>query len=262
MNSSLNSALSDHREKVHIRLFVFSLIHTSWFVRHRPTQHRVEFNLHSIEMTALNSFSCIQREPVDVPHKKRVHAQIGGSFTVDEAVAQKWQAEMARRRLLQRERQFYFYQQQQQLQPLPHKSFPVQKRKKSVRFAPTVSVATRSVDEEDLRNSWYNEQDYRKFEYEVRDTVQLMSKVGSDGLDKSKYTTVGLEAYAAGRKGMMQRRYNTMKHNAIVLELYDVQRSNGVFDDVMVRKISERFSKETMRHAYIRAMLDSSLKMI
>jgi hypothetical protein len=218
-------------------------------------------------MTAINSFSQIQRQhPVTVLRdgspRKRSHAQIGRGFTVEGVIALKWQEEMARRRLLERERQLYFNQQHPQVQKHPYQSSFMQKRKKSVRFAPLVSVTTRSVNEEDLRNSWYNEQDYRQFEREVRETVHILTKVGPDELDKSKYSTLGLEAYATGRKGMMQRRYNTMKHNAVVLELYDVQRSNGVFDDIMVRKISERFSKETIRHAYIRAMLDSSLEMI
>ena len=120
------------------------------------------------------------------------------------------------------------------------------KQTKQVCFAPMATMITTSAPtEEDNLNSWYTAQDYRSFELENRRTVEAIYHAGgSDSLNPEEISPVGLEQLLHGRKRMFARRLRNKQHAVMVLEMYDVQRCNGVFDPEMVRRLSERFTDD------------------
>lgn len=118
--------------------------------------------------------------------------------------------------------------------------------KKRVHFAVTSSFRTRHATDEDLANSWYDADHYRAFEHDKQTSIALYD-AGED------VDIEGLEHIAGGREQVVQRRMHTLKHSAVVLELYDVQRCCGVFDDDLMRRVSQRLSEEPVKVAYLRA---------
>ena len=123
---------------------------------------------------------------------------------------------------------------------------PPQAEKNKVHFATTSSIRTRQVTAEDLDNSWYDSQHYRSFELENRECIALHDA----GVEVE---IQGLEHVTGGREKIAQRRMQTLKHNAVVLELYDVQRCCGVFDADLLCRVSQRLSKEPVQRAFDRA---------
>jgi hypothetical protein len=137
------------------------------------------------------------------------------------------------------------------------------KQKKRVTFAlesNTVNVREEETSE-DFQNSWYQDQDYRNFEDENRRIVQSVRLNGGDfsHLDETQYSVHGLEQYifpdgSSSIRSSTARRSRTMQHAAIVLDVYNFQKSNGLLlDDELVRKVSLRFSQEMIRTAFVRA---------
>jgi len=110
---------------------------------------------------------------------------------------------------------------------------------------------TSTPTEEDIHNSWYKAEDYRGFELLNRRTVQMIYHAGGvDSLNPKDVSEIGLEQFLLGRKRIVARRLRNKQHVAMVLEMYDLQRCNGVFDPEMVRRISQRFGDD---QAVIRA---------
>ena len=120
------------------------------------------------------------------------------------------------------------------------------KHTKQVCFAPMATMITTSAPtKEDSLNSWYTAQDYRAFELENRQTVEAIYQAGgTDALNPEEISAVGLEQMLCGRKRIFARRLRNKQHAVMVLEMYDVQRCNGVFDPEMVRRLSERFTDD------------------
>lgn len=120
------------------------------------------------------------------------------------------------------------------------------KQTKQVCFAPMATMITTSAPtEEDNLNSWYTAQDYRAFELANRRTVEAIYQAGgTDSLNPEEISPVGLEQLLYGRKRILARRLRNKQHAVMVLEMYDVQRCNGVFDPEMVRRLSLRFTDD------------------
>jgi hypothetical protein len=158
----------------------------------------------------------------------------------------------------------------------------IQQPKKHVRFAPTATVHTRSVSNEDLYNSWYDANDYINFEIDNRETVSFLydkmkqvtksktidelSKVSIKILTKYlidilnndhhgilQYQILGLEQFIFGQKHMLERRKETMEHSLMVLEMYDVQRTMQHYNPDVLRRVSERYSYTKVDRAIRRA---------
>jgi hypothetical protein len=165
----------------------------------------------------------------------------------------------------------YCLEQQESLVPI--------KEKKHVRFAPTATVHTRSVSDDDLYNSWYDANDYLNFETENRHIVSFiydkmkqfsatneLSKVSLKVMTKYlievlnndqygiiQYQILGLEQFIFGPKHMLQRRKETMEHSLMVLEMYDVQRTMQQYNPDVLRRVSERYSNTKVERAIRRA---------
>jgi hypothetical protein len=184
-----------------------------------------------------------------LPFKKRSHEK-QGAIAFENALSLRWQAMVSHRRYLAKQQQQQYHSNGFSLYGYESGSArPTMislraKFKKQVRFAPTATVNTRSVTQDDLDNSWYTDEQYISFERENREIVAFVCQAGGDvsKLDPEKYSVIGLEHYIEGRKQMMARRLKTMQHSAMVLEMYDVLRCNGIVDPEVVRKVSERCS--------------------
>jgi hypothetical protein len=137
------------------------------------------------------------------------------------------------------------------------------------------------VNEEDIYQRWYQMEDYNAFEVDNRDIVTCinqklkeycrtkdLSKVPMNELRLTllyilqntstnpllSYQILGLEQFLYGPKYMYERRQETMHHNVMVLEMYDVQRATLHYHPHVLRKVSERFSIANVERAIQRAM--------
>lgn len=237
---------------------------------HRSTIRLNRFCIPSITMNSQYSQGGIffAKSHPPTPYRKRRHHQVqvesnAMSFQ-SSALSLQWQGKL------------YREQQQQSALPYPFSALPVSKNThcqydspssgspvylrplkrvkptKQVCFAPMATVITTSTpSEEDNHNSWYKAEDYRSFELLNRRTVQTIYQAGGVvSLNPNDVSEIGLEQFLVGRKRMVARRLRSKQRVAMVLEMYDVQRCNGVFDPEMVRRISQRFGDD---QAVIRA---------
>lgn len=128
---------------------------------------------------------------------------------------------------------------------------------KRVRFAEPETTSTVSTDWnlQDMRNSWYQIDDYDYFENDTRRTVVALRHVRGDlrKLDPRQYTVTGLEKNLC-RKQTYRRKLQTVRHVQTVI---DAQLSTG--DEEQLKAISEVFSKQTIQRAHLRAALDQTL---
>lgn len=87
---------------------------------------------------------------------------------------------------------------------------------KTVTFAPTLTVQTRSMTEHDLQNAWYSSRDYQRFSEERRQTL-LNAATVEDPLE-----LLGLEHYhsesLSQRSLALQRKLDHVRHVHQVLE--------------------------------------------
>jgi len=128
--------------------------------------------------------------------------------------------------------------------------------KKRVRFVEPETTSTISIhwNLQDMRNSWYQVEDYEYFENDTRLTVLALRHVRGDlrKLDPGQYTVAGLEKNLS-RKQMYHRKLQTVRH---VQTIIDAQLTG---DEEQLKAISEMFSKQTIQRAHLRATLDQSL---
>ena len=164
-----------------------------------------------------------------------------------------------------------------------------------VRFAPTATMHTlpATVSDKDVYQSWYQVEDYHAFERENRDIVtyihqtlkeycqtkdlsklsrnvlqQTLSHILQQKQNDASSTSallpiqiLGLEQFLYGPKYMYERRQETIHHNMMVLEMYDVQRCTTVqhpppdrhHPQQVLRRVSERFSMHNVERAIQRA---------
>jgi hypothetical protein len=151
---------------------------------------------------------------------------------------------------------------------------------KLVRFAPTATMHTLPrVNDDDMYNSWYQADDYNAFERDNRQVVlyinnvlkeccmtkdlskvsmkiknkHLLKIIQNDPTNLLPYQILGLEQFIYGPKYMYERRQETMHHNMMVLEMYDVQRTTKHYNPSVLRRVSERFSIQKVERAIQRA---------
>ena len=132
------------------------------------------------------------------------------------------------------------------------------RKSKRVRFAePEInSIYFHHSDVDDLRNSWYQENDYLYFESDNRLTILALRHARGDlrKLDPRRYTVSGLEKILT-RRQMVGRKLQTARH---VQTVVDAQRHPGQ-DEEQLKAISEMLSKQAMQRAHLRAALDQTL---
>ena len=153
-------------------------------------------------------------------------------------------------------------------------------RVKLVRFAPTATMHTLPLESEhDMFHRWYQTDDYNNFESDNRQVVlyinnslkeycltkdlskvsmkmknkKLLKIMQNDPTNLLPYQILGLEQFIYGPKYMYERRQETVHHNAMVLEMYDVQRTTKHYNPTVLRRVSERFSTQKVERAIRRA---------
>lgn len=173
-------------------------------------------------------------------------------------------------------------QQQHQYQGIESRSRLVPKL---VRFAPTATMHTLPlVSDDDMYHSWYQADDYNAFERDNRQVVldinnalkehcmtkdlskvsmkiknkHLLKIIQNDPTNLLPYQILGLEQFIYGPKYMYERRQETIHHNMMVLEMYDVQRTTKHYNPIVLRRVSERFSIQKVERAIRRASTSSS----
>ena len=151
---------------------------------------------------------------------------------------------------------------------------------KLVRFAPTATMHTLPlVSDDDVYKSWYQAEDYNAFEHDNRQVVlyinnalkehcmtkdlskvsmktknkHLLKIIQNDPTNLLPYQILGLEQFIYGPKYMYERRQETIHHNMMVLEMYDVQRTTKHYNPTVLRRVSERFSIQKVECAIQRA---------
>lgn len=117
----------------------------------------------------------------------------------------------------------------------------------------TVHYRQKASDEE-IKNTWYDDDDYASFESNRYDTVRAFHTEYNGNVqaleDKGQDTVLGLEKTLT-RRLSLQRKYHTMEHNFAVLEQQSINRrhknANQVDYDTTdahaLRVVSEQFSK-------------------
>lgn len=130
--------------------------------------------------------------------------------------------------------------------------------KKRVFFAPMADCYYFAARREpqDLWNSWYQDTDYALFEEETLLTVAAVRHVRGDlrRLNAELFTVTGLEKILSKRQ-VMERKRKSMLHVQTVVK----QQHHCPDDPVKLQRVSELFSKQPLRRAHIRGILDQTL---
>jgi hypothetical protein len=141
-----------------------------------------------------------------------------------------------------------------------YRSLTSTRRTKSVRFAPTKTVAKVYRSKEDAVQSWYHSSEYSAFDQERKRTVAALHEVHGNltSLDPTVFTVTGLEHHLC-RQQMIERRKKTYTHVRSVLRQQESNRSRGIDDPESLRYISELFSVQPSKRAHLRGVLDFTL---
>ena len=132
--------------------------------------------------------------------------------------------------------------------------------KKRVKFATTAAVQARPISQEELKDMWYGPEEYSRFEDDRRRTICAMQTCKGDlnSLDSEQYCIRGLEQLMSAKQ-VLARRHNSMQYIRVVLEQQYVQRCTGKVDPDSLQAVSEMFSKQSGKRAYLRAVIDHAL---
>ena len=132
------------------------------------------------------------------------------------------------------------------------------KTKKSVSFAPTATVTERPISAIDLQNMWYDNNEYKYFEFDRRRTILAISQAQGDVnlLNPEEFCVRGLE-HQLTSKQCITRKLKTMQYTRFVLDQQDELRYFGVQDPESLKLSSEMLSRRSQQRAHLQAMLDS-----
>lgn len=140
----------------------------------------------------------------------------------------------------------------------------VLKKKKRVRFAPMASFVARFASHEDLKNSWYGNEDYSSFETECRRTLaalrieknNLQNGDGRYEFNSTEFTTSGLEDFLSPlHKNLRNHRKMCHSHNVLMHQF--TLRRKGVLSTEALKIISEIYSFESSELALQRGKTKS-----
>lgn len=134
--------------------------------------------------------------------------------------------------------------------------------KKRVRFASMASVTARVASQDDLKNSWYGNEDYSSFETECRRTLAAVriARAGTQGCDiqdklnPTEFTTNGLEDFMSPVAKKL-RDYRKTCHSHHVLMAQFMQRCRGVLSPESLKQVSEIYSSESSEIAFRRGTM-------
>lgn len=133
--------------------------------------------------------------------------------------------------------------------------------RRKVKFAPTRLVRKISVQpKEEQSKLWYQPADYSAFAYDRRSTLNAVHQVRGDltYLDPSKYCLRGLEQQLTKRQ-VYERRQRSLQYRHVVLQQQHYQRYSGISDPQSLKAVSELFSKQALKRAHLRAVIEHSL---
>lgn len=149
-------------------------------------------------------------------------------------------------------------QQCQTLQEPPRKRI-----KKSVRFADAVEVAFRHATKDELKQSWYSDEDYRQFVEDIRLTIRVYRGMGFGChnslllMDPTRYSVRGIEEHVM--QGSFQlKKFKLLSNIRMILDQQALQRSMGISDPNSLKMISMMRSRESRQRALELAALDST----
>ena len=133
------------------------------------------------------------------------------------------------------------------------------KVRKSVKFAKQATSRSRSISKTDLEKAWYQPKDYDGFEQEMRDTIRAVTLVNGDiaCLNPTKFCIQGLEQQLTKRQ-IFRRRMHAVQYTNAILHQQDYQRFSGINDPQSLRVVSEMFSQQEAKRAYMRAVIHHS----
>jgi hypothetical protein len=127
--------------------------------------------------------------------------------------------------------------------------------KKSVSFAPTISVISIVNTPVDLANAWYETAEYRQFEANRRITIAEINKVHGNlsRLDPTEHCVLGLEEHL-NRKQVLVRKLKASHYAQLVLErlsspVGDTKCASGI------QALASMLSRHASQRAQWRAML-------
>ena len=136
------------------------------------------------------------------------------------------------------------------------------KTRKAVRFAENRNtVLFRHVIESELKQSWYQPNDYGGFKKESKSTVEALRQAQGQlcQLDPQRYCIRGLEAHVNNQ--ILQLRQTRIRSTVqVVLDQQRSQRMHGMKDENMIGAVSMMFSRQSRQHALSMGALDQSLR--
>jgi hypothetical protein len=139
--------------------------------------------------------------------------------------------------------------------------YALTKPKKRVSFAMFATVQDHPLRPSDLQATWYQAEEYFKFDRERRRTIEAIrsSRGNFSSLDPENICIRGLE-HQLSAKQVLSRKYKSMQYKRLLLERQYYLKQYGVSDPESLQIVSQMFSKESTRSAYLRAMFGQCLE--
>ena len=131
--------------------------------------------------------------------------------------------------------------------------------KKTVQFCEDKNtVVYRHLSNEDLKQAWMNQDDYKAIRQENRNTIVALKKVmGKLHILDSEYCIRGLETFISVFLFGTDREKN-LKIARVILNEQNIQRASGIFDPTTLTAVSMILSRESRIKALQSASFDAS----
>jgi hypothetical protein len=130
--------------------------------------------------------------------------------------------------------------------------------KKTVQFCEDKNtVVYRHLSNEDLKQAWMNQDDYKVIRQENRNTIVALNKVmGKLHILDSEYCIRGLETFISILIFGTDRKKN-LKIVRVILNEQNIQRASGIFDPTTLTAVSMILSRESRIKALHSASFDA-----
>jgi hypothetical protein len=134
------------------------------------------------------------------------------------------------------------------------------RKNKRVRFAPKEQVAFRHVTQQELKATWYQQDEFEDFKQECRKTARVYSKVQGDitQINPDKVCLRGLEQHLS-RDLIASRKMTIINSIRMVLNEQKCQRSKGAANPFKLEEVSSTWSQYARTRAMTMADFDAKL---
>ena len=128
--------------------------------------------------------------------------------------------------------------------------------RKRVQFGASTQTEYFVRSKQDIKESWYQKQDYKNFAQDRRNTVIELNRINYDlsSLDAEKYCVRGMEENMTPHQ-VFHRGSNARQCRKAVLHHQHYQRIMGISDPEQLRQASRLFSVRAMKRKVLLAVL-------